>query len=267
MLNFILGLAALLICYTINKILGIVVTLSVGAFLVYTYLPSWHATKGNQAYAAGDVDSAVKFYEKAYATGRATSTVKNSYVFLLLRQGDAEKAEAIVDSVINDKRVKQENKNDARRLRCMLYSKTGRLGEAIEDAEEMFSEYKNSALYAMLGYFKILSGEPIDELIEFCEEAYDYNADDRDITDNMAIVYLKAGRLEEAKDCIDGLMETNPAFVEAFYHAAQIYAALGKLQEAVGFLDKIPECKRSCMTTVSETEIEELRGELSDKKV
>ena len=39
----------------------------------------------------------------------------------------------------------------------MVYYKQGRLDEAIEDAQSMMNEgYRNSSIYGMLGYFKLL---------------------------------------------------------------------------------------------------------------
>ena len=57
-----------------------------------------------------------------------------------------------------------EKKNLAKQQRCMVYYKQGRLDEAIEDAQSMMNEgYRNSSIYGMLGYFKLLRNDDLDE--------------------------------------------------------------------------------------------------------
>lgn len=103
----------------------------------------------------------------------------------------------------------------------MVYYKQGRLDEAIEDAQSMMNEgYRNSSVYGMLGYFKLLRNDDLDETTKLCEEAYDYNSDDRDIKDNLSICYFRKGEYEKAEKYLMNLswrhLTLSRAFITAY---------------------------------------------------
>ena len=54
----------------------------------------------------------------------------------------------------------------------------------------------------MLGFFKLLRNDDLDETTKLCEEAYDYNSDDRDIKDNLSICYFRKGEYEKAEKTV-----------------------------------------------------------------
>ena len=147
----------------------------------------------------------------------------------------------------------------------MVYYKQGRLDEAIEDAQSMMNEgYRNSSIYGMLGYFKLLRNDYLDETTKLCEEAYDYNSDDRDIKDNLSICYFRKGEYEKAEKISDELVGAAPNFVEGFYHGIQIAMKLNKYDKAAEYAEKLKECKRSGMTTVTEEEVNKLIQEVKN---
>ena len=55
--------------------------------LGYKLLPNFYALKGNFAYEKGGIGEAVKEYEKAYKTNRASAAIRLSYADLVLRDG------------------------------------------------------------------------------------------------------------------------------------------------------------------------------------
>ena len=138
------------------------------------------------------------------------------------------------------------------------------MDEAMEDAKELFSESKNTVTYGIMGYFMQLVNAPLDETLALCEEAYDYNSDDRDIVDNLVLALIRNGSLDRAKELAADLVEKNPNFVEAYYHSALCEARLGNKAAARELLSHIPDCRRTYLTTVSEEEIEKLSQEVSE---
>ncbi len=82
--------------------------------------------------------------------------------------------------------------------------------------------YRNSSIYGMLGYFKLLRNDDLDETTKLCEEAYDYNSDDRDIKDNLSICYFRKGEYEKAEKISDELVGSAPNFVEVFITAYRL---------------------------------------------
>ena len=170
---------------------------------------------------------------------------------MLLRTGYADEAEKVLDPIIRVKGLAPEKKNLAKQQRCMVYYKQGRLDEAIEDAQSMMNEgYRNSSIYGMLGYFKLLRNDDLDETTKLCEEAYDYNSDDREY--------------EKAEKISDELVGSAPNFVEGFYHGIQIAMKLNKYDKAAEYAEKLKECKRSGMTTVTEEEVNKLIQEVKN---
>lgn len=263
-LYLVLGIAAIVFAFRFNVWLGIGVIAAFILYGIYRMLPSYYVMQGNKAFAAGDEEATYLWYKKAYDTGRTKVKMKTSYAYILMRTGRVDEAEKVLDPIIRVKRLEPEKKNPAKIQRCMVYYKQGRLDEAISDAQELLdSGYKNSNLYGLLGYLKILRNDPMDETLALCEEAYDYNSDNRDIVDNLTLCYYKQGRYEEAEKLSDEIVKNHPDFTEGYYHGAQIAMKLNKRDKAKEYLDKIGQCKRSSMTTVSEEEIAALREEVN----
>lgn len=261
----VLGAIVLFFAYKTSLVIGLAVTAVIIALAVYSYIPTFYAVKGQNAFSEGKYKEAARYYKKAMNTGRAKLQIRINYCYVLMRVGKFAEAEKLLDEVIRVGHLKKEEyRNMAKQQRCMVYYKTGRLDEALADAQEMFDEgYKNTVMYAMLGFFKFAAGQNINDVTKFCEEAYDYNDEDRDIRDNLSMCYLKLGRYEEAKEISDKILEDSPKFVEAYYHGAQIAKAMGDYSRAAELLENVKNCNRSKMTTVSEEDVEKLKREVS----
>ena len=230
-------------------------------YLVYKAIPLIYSIRANAMFSEGRYRKAAELYKKANKRDNTKFNLRYYYACALMRTGDFDEAEAILNGVIRDKkRIKEADKNTARMQRCMVYLRQGRKAEAIESATELFeSGYKNSNMYAMIGYFKIMSNEPQKSVTAFCEEAYEYNNEHRDIMDNLSICYMREGRYAEAKELSDKLMELSPTFVEAFYHGAEIALKCNDYDRARELAKGIDSCHMSAMTTVSREEIRELK--------
>lgn len=260
--KLLLPIAAVIVCYLINPLLGAAATAVGLAAAVYFMIPSIYAFNGNKAFSANDLETANKWYKRCIGTGRASDGLKLAYSFLLLRSGNPIESEWILNEIVRNKSAKPEEKLRARQYRCMTYYKQGRMDEAMEEAQEIFRDYKTTMTYGIMGYFMLLTNAPIAETVKLCEEACDYNSDDRDILDNMAFAYYRAGELDKSKEYTEKLIESNPEFVEGFYHGALVENKLGNKDKAREYLAKIPGCKRSYMTTVSQEEIDALVSEV-----
>lgn len=222
-------------------------------------IPELYAIKGMKAYSDGDLDASIAHYKKAASAGKIDHKIK--YALMLMRKGELRDAETVFNGIILDRNVIANDKLKAKLYRCMLYEKTGRLDEALEDAEEIFERMKNTTVYGALGYLRQKKG---GAELEFCLEAYDYNSDDRDICDNLTLAYIRSGELEKAKELAAEIRENFPTFVEGFYRSAVIAKMMGDFEDAKKFLDEIENCTRNVLTTISEEEIETLRKELEN---
>ena len=258
--TIVLIVAAAVICFKWNAIVGLILTVLMLGLVAYNKRPSFYAIKGRTAFANGDFAEAKRWYEKAMNTGKAQVSTRIEYSDALMRIGKFEEAEQVLNNILRYK-LKPENEKVAKLRRCMVYYKMDNLKEAYEDAMEIYNDgYKTTYLYGLLGYLKIQMDKNGDDTLAFCQEAYDYNSDDRDITDNLAICYYNKGEYEKAKELSDKILEGNPQFVEAYYHGALIEYALKNYKKVIEYLDKTPDCRWSTMTTVTKEEVEELRS-------
>lgn len=254
-------LAALFVCYMINFWLGIILTLGAVIFLLAKNISAVYALLGSRAYGNNDTQKAIKWFKKAIATGKASGAIRNNYAMILLRTGDPKGAEEIFNAVINSNSCTAEEKRSAKQYRSMAYLKQGNKDLALSEAKELFADSKNTITYGLMGYFMQLTNTDNNELLTLCEEAYDYNSDDRDIIDNLVVALTRNNLLDRAKKLASELRESHPTFVEAFYHSAIIELKLGNKEAAKEHLSHIPDCRRSFLTTVSEEEIALLEKE------
>lgn len=259
------GCAVLIFAYRFSWILGIVVTLLMAAYMVYKYLPDIYRARGRKFFSEGNYGAAKRMFKKAVDTGHAKGDIRMEYSYILLRTGDVEEAEQVVNNMLAYK-INPKYKGRAIIQRCMCYYKRGNLQEAIDDAMELYNDgYRSIMLYGMIGYFKILQAPMSDDTFNFCKEAYDYADDDRDICDNLLICYYNRGNYEKAKELSDKVLEKKPKFVEAWYHAAQIDDKLGLYEDALEKLEHIKDCNRSYMTTIPELDVIKLRESIKAK--
>lgn len=268
LLYVILGIVVIFLAFKFaGTTAGLIIIGLVLIYGIYHFIPSYYIIKGNKAYAVGDDEASCAWYKKAYDTGRTKVETKTSYAYILMRTGNADEAERVLDTIIRVKSLDPKKKNLAKQQRCMVYYRQGRLDEALEEAYELYnSGYKTANLYSMLGYFKQLNNDPLDEVLKICEEAYDYDDENRDILDNLSLCYYKLGRYEDAARISDKLLEKNTEFVEGCYHGAQIALKTGDMDKARKCVDMLAGCKRSGMTTITEEDIKKLTDEVKENE-
>lgn len=264
MMKFIFIAIVLFLAFQLNVILGCAAVAVALCFIIFWNIPFFYARSGNKAFNDNDQKKALYMYEKAYKTGRASADIMITYGILLLRNAKPQDAVTIFNLVVMDKSNKKEIKYKAKQYRSLAFYKLGNAEDAIEDAQEVFDNCKNTLGYSLLGYLKLATNSDIDETYAFCREAYDFNNDDRDICDNMAVAYLRKGEFEQAKKITDEMIEKFPTFTEAYYHGALVSYKMGNRKKALELINDIDEkCKRTYLTTVSEDEIENLKKELN----
>ncbi len=261
---YLVSLVLIYFGFRMNFYVGLVVLLLALGLIAYKSLPSIYATLGNKAYHAGDNDGVKKYYNKALATDRAPVSSYSTYVLMLMRMGELDKALEIANLAIINRKFAERDKYVLKEYRALIYYHKGEAEEALEDAREIFDNYKNTTIYSLLGFLMLACDEPIDETLAFCLEAYDYNSDDRDVVDNLLLAYYKNGDLDKASELADELLEMSPTFIEAQYHSALIAKAKGDIEKAKEHIENLDDCIRTALTTVSEEEIEEFSKSLEN---
>lgn len=238
-----------------------IVIIALLIFAMFKLTPAILKYMAIKALGEGKNDKAVSLYKTASQIFGGNKQYKTEYALVLMRLGEFKQAENTLNEIVLDKKIPQNEKINAKTYRAIAYHKQGKTADAIEDMEELFESVKTTLVYGTLGYLKQVSG---DASLEFCKEAYEYNSDDRDICDNLLVAYIREDNFAEADKIAEDLREKYPQFVEAFYHSALLELKKGNPQKAKEFLDETAECKRSMLTTASETDIENLRKEIGN---
>ena len=230
-------------------------------FAIYKVTPAIFKYSALRALGTGKNDKAISRYKIASNLFGGNKQYKIEYALVLMRLGEYKSAETILTALILDRSLPQKNKISAKTYRAMAFLKQGRKEEAIEDMEELFETAKTTITYGMMGYLKQLDGAAE---LELCKEAYDYNADDRDICDNLLVAYIRTGDYKSADEIASALREKFPYFLEGFYHSALLELKKGNKKAAEEYLDKTADCRTSSLTTISEEDIEKLRKEIKN---
>ena len=263
---FVIAVAVIAFALTMGSYaLALGVTAVVILFVLYWQWPNLLCLKGQSEYANGNNTKALVLLKKAHESSRSRVSNSTAYAYILLRVGQAEEASKVLNYVLLNQRLKENEKLQARQILSLVRYRQGDFAEATRLMEMVFEGYKNSSVYGALGYYKILSDAP--DAQSFNDEAYEYNSDDKVIIDNVVILALKNGDLQKAKELSDKSIEAGNKGVEIFYHAGQVYLALGDKAKALDYFKRASSCERSFMTTVSEKEITDAIDALEDENL
>lgn len=250
--------------FKFSVILGIVV-IGLIAFMLYKLnYAAFLEMRANAEMQQKNFESALKLYEKAYESKDRKFSVDISYSRALSRTGNSEKALEILNNILG-LNLKREVKVVAKETRCLVNYKLGKLDEAYEEAYELFyeSNHTTSTMHALLGLLMLEKNGVTKETTNFCEKAYEYDSDSRDIVDNLAVCCYSNGDYKRGFELCEALTDEHPKFVEGWYHGSQMLDKLGDRKKALEYARKALEGDRNSMTTVSEEDIKALIRKLS----
>ena len=263
LLNFVIIFVLLYFAFKFHVLAGIAVLVILGIIGYISNYPRLMAGRANAEFLKKNYDLAFKYYKKAYKSNHRKYNVDISYAQALLRVGKPEESLEVLNKIMVLP-LKKEMRRPATMVRCMVKYRLGMLDEAYEEAVEIFEDgYVNSNMYSIIGLFMHEKGESADKVLEFCEKAYDFNADNRDIVDNLLLCYIKTKNAQKAISLGSELTEKYPQFIEGWFHLAQAYLLGENYEEAKRAFEKIKDCERSYLTTVSQAEIDDLYTKLN----
>jgi len=147
--------------------------------------------KGKPAEAMEKYAEARRLYEAIMKEGTRATQVWHGYAILLMRLGDFEAAQALMQQM----RTLPMSEDDWFSLR-VNYSiclwRKGELDRAIETIGRAAKTKKNSTLYTTMGMYMVdrarVTGD-FDEATALCREAMDYDEEDAGALDNMGALY------------------------------------------------------------------------------
>ena len=203
---------------------------------------------------------ALKIFKIADKVGNLSVGNKVTLGYVCLRCGELSEARKHLQLCSTLTKRDSADRYQVRNLLALVSWKEGNLEDAIEELEDVLdSGYKNTVIYQNLGIFYNLSDDK-EKALNFNLEAYDYNADDHIICDNLADAYAKAGQYEKAAEVYEELIskEPEPRFPEAYYGYGETLIKLGRKDEGVAMIEKSFTKPFSYLSIKSKEEVEEL---------
>lgn len=263
-IRIIVPIAVIIVSFYIHPLLGTAVILVSIGLLFYFNRYQVYALKGRQYYANNDMEKAIIYFRKAMSAKKPSPDIVISYGYLLLKNGDPDNAEKVIDNLINRKDTPDDKKEIARALKALIIWKKGDIDKAIETLEDVLKKVETTNIYGSLGYLYILKGD-LDKALEFNLKAYDYNSSNAVILDNLGQVYYLRGEYDKATEIYEKLMEQNPSFPDAYYNYAMLLKAKGEKEKALETVKKAQNYKLSFLSTVKEENINALINELENE--
>lgn len=252
--NFIVSIILIVIAFSINKILGLVIAVGYVVFFIATGIGNIYSLIGNYKYSRGQVKEALKWFDKACSSKRCSANARIAYAYLLLKSGDTIKSYDLLKLVIDSKHTPLEDSMAKSNL-ALVQWKRGDLKGAIETLEGVFENYKNTTIYGSLGYFLVLNGD-MDRALKFNLEAYDYNDSDKVILDNLGQTYYFKGEYQASEEIYKKLLKMAPTFPEPYYYYGKVLQCLGKPDEALDTMVRALSCKFTSLINLKRNEVE-----------
>jgi Putative Zn-dependent protease, contains TPR repeats len=262
-IKLILPLIIVFWAFNQGTLYGIIAIIGYSGLLVVMDIAMIYSMIGNSKYVKGDLNGAIEWFGKAYKTKKSSVNSKISYAYLLLKSGNLEKSEEILNSLMSSKHTPQELSVIKSNLALVQWKK-GDLDSAIETLTWVYENYKNSTIYGSLGYFLIIKGD-LEKALEFNLEAYDYNDSDKIIMDNLGETYYLRGEFEKAEEIYKKLLDMSPTFPEPYYYYGRVLQKTGRIEEALSTMKKALDYKFSFLSTTTKEEIEAGIKELEEQ--
>ena len=199
----------------------------------------------------------LKLMEKAYKTGKLSGERALTFAFLVLRDGQVDRADKLINKItyLKKNEIKKGHLMLAKIHNALIMWKRGNLADAIIALEELYDEgYKSTTFYGTMGYFYILDGQ-LSKALQFNLEAYEYNSTNPIIQDNLATNYLALAEYDKAQEIYDKLLAQEPKFIEPYYNYAKLMEIRGNKGEAVNYYKKALEYEEKFLSTITHEDI------------
>lgn len=263
MISLVLLALAIYFAFKINIFFGI-------AFLVAAIFYFYHknrgtvlANKAENSYKAGDTETAILFFREAAALSKKNTAMNAGYAHMLLRCGKPEEALSQINKFLSDLSLNPELRKQARQIRALINYKLKNFDEAYEEGLELYEMGNTtSSMRGLLGLLMLGAEKDFEKTIKFCEDAYEYDSDNRDIVDNYLLALINAKDYTKAQEISEKLLALAPDFPESYYHSAILYKHMGNTKRSAELIAKLETLTLKYMTTFTEEDVKILKASL-----
>lgn len=208
---------------------------------------------GKMAYAKGNTEKAFKWFERASKIGDMNFANKLMHAYIVLRDGDFDRAYKML-TLISLEPINAQQRMKLKSTQALCDWKMGNIDSAIERYEEVIEKAPATSEYGSLGYLYLLKGD-LDTALDFNLKAYDYNADDPVILDNLANTYLQRQEYEKAEEYYQKVFAMQPTFPDCYFAYGKYLVEKEEVEEGKKYLKRALDCNFSTFSTVARKEI------------
>lgn len=253
-IRFVLPIIIVIIAARFNKWIGMAALLVYLLILVYVSRARIYTIIGTRKYGLGRLDEAIKWFGRAYAANRGGIRTAVNYAYLLLKSGELQKPEEILQKALKE-HPRDQDVPYLKSIMALVLWKKGELDQAVEMLGEVIQTYKTTTVYGSLGFMLIEKGD-LDKALQFNLEALEFNPRDNIINDNLGQNYLLLGQYDKAREVYEKLLEKAPSFPEPYYNYGLLMEKLGNREKALESMRKALNMKFSFLSTITREEVE-----------
>lgn len=214
--------------------------------------------KANSLYVKGQIKKALPIYKKAGASSRVSPEMAIYCAYTLLKEKKTEDAEELF-TIISKRKLNEKQKLSLETNIALLEWKKGNLDSACEKLASVWERERTAAAGGSLGALLLIKGKESGDYSEaqkICEEAYESFKYDKSVMCNMAELYFRLGRRDEAKEIFDELISMRPDTPAPFYNYALLLIKCEKYADAEDMLNRALRHRFTALTPITKKEVE-----------
>ena len=210
--------------------------------------------KANAATSRGQHKKAIPLYKKAGMSKNVSSELAIYSGYMLLKEGKTSDAEKVFDKV-SKRKLSEKQQNSLNTNLALLKWKQGDIEKGIELLSTVWEKEKTAAAGGSLGALLLLKGD-VSAAEKLCSEAYGAYEHDKTIMCNMGEVYLKLGKLDEAEEIFEKMIDLDPDAPAPYYNYALLLIKRGRLSDAEEMLDRALRYRFTALTPITRKDVE-----------
>lgn len=232
------------------------------------------AGEGKPREAKAKYTEALRLYEEANRLGPVAPNITQANALLLLREGQGEKAKAMLEQMSKNKALSKDDWFQLRVQYSICLWRMGELDRAMETMGRAAAYKMNGSVYSTMGMYwvdKAKRDGDFEAALIFNNEALDYDDEDAATLDNLGQLYLLMAQAEPEKSAehratalkyFEKAHEVKPRQITTLYYLARMYHENGDDERARKLLSIRDSLYITALCPVSAEELDALIKEI-----